>query len=116
MDNPAATYLQMGVDPATDWGFVGLDWVDPAGSVVVVRDGGEELNPQHVEALCHWCLFVLRPLFQDSMGMGMDPENPMEKERVLGRLVKTEWECFYRGFDEWKGGLDKEWKKRIWPC
>lgn len=97
VDKPAATYLQMGVNPASDWGFVGLDWVDSAGSVVVVRDGGEQLNPQHVEALCHWCLFVIRPLFQDSIGMGIEPEDPMEKDRVLGKLVKQEWLCFYRG-------------------
>lgn len=114
--NPAATDLHIGVDPATDWGFVGLEWVDPAGSVLVVRDGGKELHPQHVEALCHWCLYVLRPLFQDSMGMGTDPLDPMDKEKVLARIEKREWECFYRGFDEWKGGAGGPWVKRMWPC
>lgn len=114
--NPSATDLSIGVDPATDWGFVGLEWVDPAGSVFVVRDGGKELHPQHVEALCHWCLYVLRPLFQDSMGMGTDPLDPMDKEKVLARIEKREWECFYRGFDEWKGVAGGPWVKRMWPC
>lgn len=113
--NPAATDLNIGVDPATDWGFVGLEWVDPAGSVFVVRDGGRELQPQHVEALCHWCLYVLRPLFRDSMGMGTDPLDPMAKEKVLARVDKREWECFYRGFDEWKGSVGGIWVKGMWP-
>lgn len=113
--NPAATDLHIGVNPATDWGFVGLEWVDPAGSVFVVRDGGRDLHPEHVEALCYWCLYVLRPLFRESMGMGRDPQNPMDKEKVLGRIEQTEWMCFYRGFDEWKGTVEKTWRTRIWP-
>lgn len=113
--NPAATDLMMGVDPAREWGFAGAEWVDPAGSVVVVREGGEPLHPQIVEALCHWCVSVLRPLFQDSLGMGREPENPMPKETVLARIVKREWECFYTGFDEWKGSVQNTWVKEIWP-
>lgn len=116
VDNLAATYLQLGVDPETNWGFVGREWVDPAGSVLVVRENAEELLPQHVEALAHWCAYVLRPLFLDSMGMGAEPESPMSKELVLSRVNKREWGCFYRGFDEWKGAVDKGWKKGIWPC
>lgn len=114
--NPAATDLLIGVDPASDWGFVGIEWVDPAGSVFVVREGGEKLDPQHVEALCHWCLYVLRPLFEDSLGMGRNPEDPMEKEKVLVRIVKREWDCFYTGFDRWKGCVDKTWVVGRWPC
>lgn len=116
VDNLAATYLQLGVDPETNWGFVGREWVDPAGSVLVVRENAEELLQQHVEALAHWCAYVLRPLFLDSMGMGAEPESPMSKELVLSRVNKREWGCFYRGFDEWKGAVDKGWKKGIWPC
>lgn len=114
--NLAATDLNMGVDPTKDWGFVGPEWLDPAGSVFVVRDDGKPLHPQHVEALCHWCLYVLRPLFADSMGMGADPLDPMDRERVLARVDKREWQCFYRGFDEWKGANRQVWTKGMWPC
>lgn len=109
--NLAATYLNMGVDIANGWGFVGLDWVDSAGSVIVVREGGEPLAIQHLEALCHWCLFVLKPLFEDSMGMGRHPGPPVEKSEVLARVTRREFVDFYVGFDDWKGGSDPEWKK-----
>lgn len=116
VENPAATYLQLGVDLETDWGFVGREWVDPAGSVVVVREGGAELHPQHVEALAHWCAYVLRPMFLDSLGMGTELEEPMGKEEVLARVTRREWLHFYRGFDEWKREEGNGWKKGIWPC
>lgn len=114
IDNLAATYLNMGVDMASGWGFVGLDWVDSAGSVIVVREGGKPLSTQHLEALCHWCLFVLKPLFEDSMGMGRHPGPPVEKSEVLARVTRREFVDFYEGFDEWKGGSDPEWKKGQW--
>lgn len=116
VDNPAATYLQLGVDPESDWGFVGREWVDPAGSVIVVREDAGELHPQHVEALAYWCAYVLRPMFLDSLGMGAEPEEPMEKETVLGRVTRREWLRFYRGFDESKGDEKMGWKTGISPC
>lgn len=115
ISNPAATFLHIGVDPEKGWGFVGLDWLDPAGSVIAVREGGEMLNPQHVEALCHWCLFVLKPLFEDSRGRGRNPSAPLGKEEVLARVTRRDFENFYIGFDEWKGSVDPSWKKGVWP-
>lgn len=115
VDNPAATYLQLGVDPESNWGFVGREWVDPAGSVIVVREDAGELHPQHVEALAYWCAYVLRPMFLDSLGMGAEPEEPMEKETVLGRVTRREWLRFYRGFDESKSNEKMGWKIGIAP-
>lgn len=113
--NPAAMYLNLGADPAKEWGFVGFEWIDPAGSVIVVRDNGEELSPQHLEAMCHWCQFVLKPLFDDSLLMGLQPENPMQKTEVLARITRKEFENFYVGYDAWKGGFDTSWKKSQFP-
>lgn len=113
--NPAATNLHIGVDPAKGWGFVGLDWVDPPGSVIVVREGGETLPVQHLEALCHWCQFVLKPLFENSLGMGKHQGPPVEKAEVLARVTRREFVDFYVGFNEWKGGVDPTWKKAQWP-
>lgn len=115
LNNPDATFLNIGVNPASSWGFVGLDWIDPAGTVIVVRADGAPLSPQHLEAMCHWCLFVLKPLFDDSRSMGLHPEVPMSKDLVLARIGKSEFERFYVGFDEWKGSVDDCWKKAQWP-
>lgn len=115
LDNPDATFLNIGVDPAGSWGFVGLDWIDPAATVIVVRADGAPLSVQHVEAMCHWCLFVLKPLFDDSRGMGLHPEAPVQKDVVLSRITKSEFERFYVGFDEWKGSGYHGWKKAQWP-
>lgn len=112
--NTAATYLNLGAGPA-DWGFVGLDWVDPAGSVIVVREKGGYLSPQHLEAMCHWCEFVLKPLFDDSLSMGLHPDSPIEKSAVLARLTRREFEDFYVGYDAWKGRIDSSWKRSQWP-
>lgn len=113
--NPAATYLNLGADPANGWGFVGFDWVDPAGSVIVVRENGVKLSPQHLEAMCHWCQFVLKPLFDDSLLMGLQPKNPIQKTEVLARITRKEFENFYVGYDAWKGGVDASWKKSQFP-
>lgn len=115
LNNPDATFLNMGVDPAGSWGFVGLDWIDPAGTVIVVRADGAPLSPQHLEAMCHWCLFVLKPLFDDSRAMGLHPEKPMDKDLVLARITKSEFERFYVGFDEWQGSVNDSWTKAQWP-
>lgn len=115
VDNPDATFLNMGVDPEGAWGFVGLAWVDPAATVIVVRADGAPLETQHVEAMCHWCLFVLKPLFDDSRAMGLHPEAPVGRDVVLGRITKSEFERFYVGFDEWKGSGSRGWKKALWP-
>lgn len=115
LENPDATFLNMGVDPAGAWGFVGLTWVDPAATVIVVRADGAPLDPQHVEAMCHWCLFVLKPLFDDSRAMGLHPEMPVGRDLVLARITKCEFERFYVGYDEWKGSSHRGWKKALWP-
>lgn len=113
--NPAASELMMCVDPAGAWGFCGAEWVDPAGSVLVVREDGEPLHPQVVEGLCHWCVYVLRPLVRDSVGLGRDPADVIPRETVRERVSKKEWECFYFGFDAWMGEARNVWVKGVWP-
>lgn len=115
ISNPAAVYLNLGIAPEADWGFVGADWIDPPGSVMVLSGKGVDLSPQHVEALCHWCQFVLKPLFDDSLLIGLHPDNPMKKSEVLARITRREFENFYVGYDEWRGSVDSNWKKSQWP-
>lgn len=81
----------------------------------MVREGGEGLDPQHVEALCHWCLFTLKPLFDDSLGRGRYPTAPLGKQEVLARVARRDFENFYVGFDALRRIVDPGWKKDIWP-
>lgn len=59
-------------------------------------------NMWTVEALCYLCQYGMQPLFEDSMGAGMDPANPIPKGDVLRRLTPQEFELFYLGFNNWK--------------
>ena len=87
-----------------------MEWQQPAGSVVVVHAERKEVLPQHVEALCYLCQYVMQPLFEDSMGAGMDPANPIPKGDVLRRLTPREFQLFYLGFSNWKRDNDPNYK------
>jgi len=105
--NQAAMFLHMNANPnATDWGWAPLEWREPAGSVVVVHAERKEISPERVEALCHFCQYVMRPVFEDSLGAGMHPENPIPKSDVLRRLTPREFGLFYHGFQNWRNDND----------
>lgn len=111
--NQAATFLHMNVNPnAKDWGWASpFEWQMPTGSVVVVHANKKDLLPQHVEALCHLCQYVMQPVFEDSIGAGLHPENPIPKRDVLRRLTPREFELFYSGFTSWKRDNDPKYRE-----
>jgi hypothetical protein len=37
----------------------------------------------------------MQPLFEDSMGAGMDPENPTSKDAVLQQMTKENFERYF---------------------
>lgn len=105
--NQAATFLQLVADPnSSQWGWAPFEWQSPAGSVIVVREDRKPILPQHIEALCHFCQYVLQPLFEDSMGSGMHPESPMKKSEVLQMMTRRRFENFYIGYENWKRDND----------
>lgn len=77
----------------------------------MVRTDGTPLSVQHLEALCRWCLFMSKRMFDNSGWMGLHPEKPMKKEVVLGRISRVDFETFNVGFDHWKGTVDAGWIK-----
>lgn len=105
--NQAATFLHLNADPADEgWGWAPMDWQEPAGSVIVIRKDGKALQLCHIEALCHFCQYVLQPIFEDSLGSGMHPEKPISKAEVLSRMTPRGFENFYIGYDNYKRDSD----------
>lgn len=115
--NQAATFLHLNANPKDQsWGWASMDWQEPAGSVIVVRDDGKKLLPQHMDALCHFCRFIMQPIFEDSIGCGMHPEDPINKAQVLARMTPREFENFYSGYDSYKRDSDPHWISVGHPC
>lgn len=105
--NPEATFLHMNANPRDEsWGWAPMEWQDPAGNVVVVREDGKPLLPQHAQALCHFCLSYLQPLFDDSLEQG----SARARAKVMEKITRTEFEGFYLGYDRFKRESDSSWK------
>lgn len=97
--NQEITFLYLNSDPKSEqWGWAPLHWQDDVGSVIVARADGEDLDPSHAAALCQFGMNTMQPLFEDSMGAGMEPENPIGKEEVLYRMSPRNFELFYQGW------------------
>jgi hypothetical protein len=98
-NNQAATFLHLNTDPNSrllmGWGWAPMEWQNNVGSVIVVRADGKDLSPHHCEVLCTFCQFEMQPLFEDSMGAGMDPENPTSKDAVLQQMTKENFERYF---------------------
>jgi hypothetical protein len=102
LQNQAVTFLYLDIDPKScSWGWAPLYWQDSVGSVIVARADGEDLHPFRVAALCHFCQYVLQPMFEDSIGGGMDPENPISKEEVMHRMSPKSFELFCAGWQSY---------------
>ncbi|KAI9858377.1 MAG: hypothetical protein M1813_007481 [Trichoglossum hirsutum] len=83
----------MCVDPTEDsWGVAPMRWQDRVGSVLVVRQEGKDITPQHVEALCRFCQYKLSPLFAESGGYGW-----VQRSRgdVLAFMSRAAFEEFF---------------------
>jgi hypothetical protein len=98
-NNQAATFLNLSTDTNSrllmEWGWAPVEWQNKVGSVLVVRADGKDLSPHHCEVLCTFCQFEMQPLFEDSMGSGMDPENPMSKDAVLQKMTKENFDRYF---------------------
>ncbi|KAI5847021.1 hypothetical protein DFP73DRAFT_543806 [Morchella snyderi] len=114
--NQAATFLHLVADSnSSQWGWAPMEWQCPAGSVIVVHGDAKPILPQHIEALCHFCQYVLQPLFEDSLGGGMHPESPMKKSEVLQVITRRRFEIFYIGYENWKRDNDPNYTVCTFP-
>jgi len=70
------------------------------GSVIVVREDKKPLFPLHVEALCKYCRYEIRPLLAHSIGE-YAPEEPIEKDAGLAMICRPTFViCWYKLLDE----------------
>ena len=114
--NGTAAFINLCVDPmSSKWGFAPEPWLGAAGSIVVIRKDQKDLLPEHMEAMAYFCQYFLLPMFEDSVGAGMQPNNPMSKRKVLDLITRKMFENFYLGFRQYKmdsgeldGGSDVE--------
>ena len=105
--NQAATFLHLNTDPTRfeEWGRAPMNWQNDVGSVIAVRADKQDLAPQQLEVLCHFCQFKMGPLFGDSNGC-MNPTKPMDKKAVLNEMTKEKFATYFEEYrkEKLKGG------------
>ena len=116
-NNQDATFLHLCCDPKAEldllhtgtmgWGWASMQWQNRVGSAIVVRQDKKPLSPLHVEALCKYCRYEIRPLLGHSIGE-YAPEEPMSKGDVLAMICRPTFVVYwYKLLDEkHKGGED----------
>ncbi|KAK2781024.1 hypothetical protein FQN52_001915 [Onygenales sp. PD_12] len=108
-DNQDATFLHLccdaraAWDPRTGtlgWSWAPQQWQNNVGSAIVVRQDKKPLSPLHVEALCKYCRYEIRPLLAHSIGE-YSPEEPMRKDEVLTMICRPTFIIYwYKLLDE----------------
>ncbi|KAI1828279.1 hypothetical protein F4861DRAFT_174509 [Xylaria intraflava] len=109
-DNQDATFLHLCCDPKAKpdlsrgtfgWGRTDLQWHNRVGSIIVVRQDGKPILPSHVEALCKYCRYDIRPYLAHSLGF-YAPDEPMSKELVLSMICRPTFTVCWRKMREEK--------------
>ena len=108
-NNQDATFLHLCCDPnssfdplmgTSSWGWASMQWQNSVGSTIVVRQDKKPLSPLHVEALCKYCRYEIRPLLGHSQGE-YSPEEPMSKNAVLAMISRPTFVIhWYKLLDE----------------
>ncbi|KAF8861057.1 hypothetical protein BDZ45DRAFT_800272 [Acephala macrosclerotiorum] len=88
------------------WGWAPSEWDERVGSNVIVRADRKPITPNQVETLCHYSQFKLLPLFEDSMGAGLEERT---REEVMGHLTRTKFETFFERYKEERAAEDISW-------
>jgi hypothetical protein len=112
-NNQDATFLHLCCDPKTKfdpqigtmgWGWASQKWQNSVGSVIVVRQDKKPILPLHVEALCNYCRYEIRPLLAHSIGE-YHPEEPISKDTALTMICRPTFIIY------WYKLLDEKHKK-----
>lgn len=104
-NNQDATFLHLCCDPKSrvepltltgpmGWGWASGQWQSDVGSIIVVRQDKKPLSPLHVEALCKYCCYEIRPLLAHSIGE-YSPEEPMSKDAVLAMISRSTFVIYW---------------------
>ncbi|KAH6975009.1 hypothetical protein BKA56DRAFT_589904 [Ilyonectria sp. MPI-CAGE-AT-0026] len=102
-NNQDATFLHLCCDSKADsypsgpgWSWAGWQWQNHVGSVIVVRRDKKPLAPMHVEALCTYCRYDVRPLMGHTMGE-YEPDEPLTRDLVLKMICRPTFSiCWYK--------------------
>ena len=106
--NRAATFLRFDADPESKtWGWAPFpEWQNEVGGVLVVRQDKKDLTSYQVEALCHFCLFRMQPLFEDSLGGGSVERT---REEVMGFMNRNSFTSFFEEYRKERAEQDSAW-------
>ena len=82
------------------------------GSKLVMRKDGINLIPQHLEALCHFCLYVLQESCGDTLKLSSNPRKYERQKRIFKRIAtKRAFEEFWEEYRDERALRDETWKK-----
>ncbi|KAI9879647.1 MAG: hypothetical protein M1830_007754 [Pleopsidium flavum] len=108
--NKPATYLHLIADKdSTDWARASSSWQDSVGSVMVVRQDGKYLSSLHMEVLCAFCQYKVRPLFEQQMKV------EEERDSVLKELTPEKFMEFFEAYRTRKAESSPEWRTVSFP-
>ncbi|KAK0511271.1 hypothetical protein JMJ35_005844 [Cladonia borealis] len=82
------------------------------GSKVVMRKDGVNLIPQHLEALCQFCLYVLQESCGDAGKLSSNPHKCEKQRKMLKKMAtKRGFEEFWEEYREERASRDERWMK-----
>lgn len=96
-ENQDATFLHLSCNKEEEFnpktgtmafGYVPMSWLDPCGSVIVVRKDKKPLHPWHMEALARYCRYKIFPYMRHNHGE-YSATHPMSKEAVLEKISRS---------------------------
>ena len=81
------------------------------GSKVVMRKDGVNLIPHHLEALCHFCVYVLRESCGDAGTLSSKPRKCEKQKKMFKKMATMRgFEEFWREYRVERASHDERWK------
>ena len=81
------------------------------GSKLVMRKDGVNLLPQHLEALCHFCIYVLQESCGGTGMLSSSPRKCEEQKQIFNKMATMRgFAGFWREYSEERGARDGRWK------
>ena len=81
------------------------------GSKLVMRKDGVNLIPQHLEALCHFCLYVLQESCGDTGTLSLKPRKCKKQKKMFKKMATMRgFEEFWREYRGERASRDERWK------
>lgn len=92
-----ATFLMLNIDSASqDWAWAPAYWQTRVGSVLVLREDGEDLNLEHLAMMAYFCQRTMQNRLESAMENGPAP-NSWQKLKTLEYITWANMEKEYKG-------------------